>query len=98
MHQNRTVKKAGFSSTDQSAALEPRRGTPDGKASTPSYLHPTAAHKARVSGESDSGMAGMYASSPGPLLPAVPEDPRRAARRRNLFARMASTLLAPTQV
>ncbi|KAG2425232.1 hypothetical protein HXX76_013817 [Chlamydomonas incerta] len=58
----------------------------------PSYLRPTAAHKLRTS-TAESPL------SPTALAP-VPEDPaaeRQNRRRKNLFARMASTLLAPTQ-
>ncbi|KAG2481943.1 hypothetical protein HYH03_019097 [Edaphochlamys debaryana] len=63
--------------------------------SVPSYLRPTAAHKARTSKEVES-MAAL--ASPGGALAPVPEEQsRRQQRRRNLFSRMASTLLAPTQ-
>eukprot|EP00198_Chlamydomonas_reinhardtii_P014241 XP_001703578.1 predicted protein [Chlamydomonas reinhardtii] len=61
-------------------------------AHVPSYLRPTAAHKLRTS-MAESPL------SPSALAP-VPEDPateRQNRRRKNLFARMASTLLAPTQ-
>ncbi|GLC46506.1 hypothetical protein PLESTB_000334200 [Pleodorina starrii] len=55
--------------------------------SSPSYLRPTAAHKARVS---------KIETEPINLAP-VQEDSHEQRKRRTLFSRMASTLLAPTQ-
>lgn len=71
----------------------PTRSTsPTTKAHVPSYLRPTAAHKARTSTEDSSVLI-----SPCSYLPPVTEEPRRSMRSRNLLARMASTLLVPTK-
>ncbi len=81
-------------SSDPGCGLDsPTRSTsPTTKAHVPSYLRPTAAHKARTSTEDTSVLI-----SPCSYLPPVTEEPRRSARSRNLLARMASTLLVPTK-
>ncbi|GFR45842.1 hypothetical protein Agub_g7208, partial [Astrephomene gubernaculifera] len=75
-------------SCDSSAATvadkSPKVGS--SSAAVPSYLRPTAAHKARSTKEADSPKS--------PSLAAVPEERQR---RDNVFSRVASTLLAPTQ-
>lgn len=55
----------------------------------PSYLKPTAAHKARISKDVE-----VNASV---NLTSVPENTLQQRKRRTLFSRMASTLLVPTQ-
>ncbi|GLI66600.1 hypothetical protein VaNZ11_010521, partial [Volvox africanus] len=70
------------------SAVSPRIPSPS-SGSTPSYLRPTAAHKARVSKDAE-------ASASSNLAP-VQEDTPEQRKRRTLFSRMASTFLAPTQ-
>ncbi|KXZ43065.1 hypothetical protein GPECTOR_105g97 [Gonium pectorale] len=75
-----------------SLAPSPAPSSTSSAKSTPHYLRPTAAHRARTTKE----------DSPGPL-PSVPEEQQHGRagqdlrRSRSLFDRMASTLLAPTQ-